>query len=247
MEESEYNSYVEVCRRAVEDDRVFNQFKRDERYTAILEHVSPALGGEYLAELTRRWRLLVPHIDWVAVQKLDSIGNPRKSVYDLMELSPTTLRYIFYGLYILSLQSKKALRIVEIGGGHGGQCYILHVLAPLFNIKIESYTIIDIKEVVALQNKCLSKLGIPCTYLPANSYMTGLGKYDLCMSNYALGELPLRVQTDYLRVVEASDRHFFVWNMTPIHQYFTDRSRIHRYQFEREVPCSGGSVVIYTK
>ena len=40
--------YIEICQKSVEDDSVFSSFKRDPRYTIMLEHVSPEQGQEYI-------------------------------------------------------------------------------------------------------------------------------------------------------------------------------------------------------
>ena len=39
--------YSQICTEAVEDEDVFEKFKKDPRYTAILEHVSFEQGQEY--------------------------------------------------------------------------------------------------------------------------------------------------------------------------------------------------------
>jgi hypothetical protein len=47
-EEKYANEYLEICRRAVEDDEIFAKFKSIQGYKNILEHVTPRQGHEYL-------------------------------------------------------------------------------------------------------------------------------------------------------------------------------------------------------
>ncbi len=45
--EDSKDPYSQICTEAVEDEDVFEKFKKDPRYTAILEHVSYEQGKEY--------------------------------------------------------------------------------------------------------------------------------------------------------------------------------------------------------
>lgn len=68
------------------------------------------------------------------------------------------------------------LRIIEIGGGYGGQCKII-----MDNYKVSCYHIIDLPEVCELQRKnCLAE----CFTEPTGE------QYDLVISNYAISEIP---------------------------------------------------------
>ena len=46
--EESKNPYSQICIEAVESDDVFKNFKKDPRYTAILEHVSVAVSYTHL-------------------------------------------------------------------------------------------------------------------------------------------------------------------------------------------------------
>ena len=49
--EESKDPYSQVCIEAVENDDVFNKFKKDPRYTAILEHVSIEQGKLYAQDI----------------------------------------------------------------------------------------------------------------------------------------------------------------------------------------------------
>ena len=49
--EESKDPYSQVCIEAVEDDNIFNKFKKDPRYTAILEHVSVEQGKLYAEDI----------------------------------------------------------------------------------------------------------------------------------------------------------------------------------------------------
>ena len=48
LSQQDTDPYAQICKEAVEDDIKFETFKRDPRYTAILEHVPYEHGREYV-------------------------------------------------------------------------------------------------------------------------------------------------------------------------------------------------------
>jgi hypothetical protein len=162
-------THEEISYNAVNDDNMFRIFKQNRKFVDILEHVTYEQGLDYISEIKR---YQYKDYDWNIFLENDIIGNPL--IYDyyneLSELkmniyliSPTTLRYICFGLKILEYvkqNMKDEIDIIEIGGGYGGQCKILYDLFKVNNIRIKSYTIIDLDGVSKLQNKYLTKLGL---------------------------------------------------------------------------------------
>ena len=49
--EESKDPYTQICLEAVENDDVFKNFKKDSRYTAILEHVSVEQGKLYAQDI----------------------------------------------------------------------------------------------------------------------------------------------------------------------------------------------------
>lgn len=150
---SETSSYPQLCQLAVENEEVFANFKRYPAYQAILEHVSYEHGKEYLDIILKEDPELVSLFN--KFRENDLLGNP--IVYDYGQygiFSPTTLRYIKVARDLRKkFGDMSHMRVVEIGGGYGGQCKILSDLCGF-----ASYTIIDLPEAVKLANKYLSAL-----------------------------------------------------------------------------------------
>lgn len=225
-------THEEISYNAVNDDNMFRIFKQNKKFVDILEHVTYEQGLDYISEIKR---YQYKHYDWNIFLENDIIGSPL--VYDyhnqlselkmnIYHISPTTLRYICFGLKILEYvkqNSKDEIDIVEIGGGYGGQCKILYDLFKVNNIRIKSYTIIDLDGVSKLQNKYLTKLGLTNIITLSNTECIEklYNNYDLCISNYALGEFEKNIQNFYINnVLLRCQRHFITWNTYPVHDYF---------------------------
>ncbi len=228
----EFYANDNVCKDAINDESVFNVFKRIPEFTYILEHVSFEQGIEYINEI-KKYNYL--KYDWNQFLLNDTLGNPK--VFDYYEylkeiklntyfISATTLRYICFGLkildYIISTGNSE-LDIIEVGGGYGGQCKILFDICNANNIKIKTYTIIDLENVVKLQKKYLDILHIPVLTVPFNQDCISIikDKYDLFISNYALGEFEKNTQSFYIENILPRCENFYItWNSFPIDKYF---------------------------
>src|SRR5439155_585481 len=97
-------------------------------YTDMLEHVSYSQGNDYLNIILNEYPDLVKKFS--AFRENDAIGDPRTYLYEKHGLfSPTTLRYIkIAGDIRARFGDLSRMHIVEIGGGYGGQCKIIHDL-----------------------------------------------------------------------------------------------------------------------
>ena len=143
--------YADICREAVEDDKVFAKFKQDPRYTAILEHVSPEHGGRYI-ERIMEYELNDEMID--EFKDNDDLGGANRVDYGepFGKVSPSTLRYVRNALDISYFFGEGELnKIVEIGGGYGGLCKTISCLCDF-----DEYHLYDIEPASKLQEKYLS-------------------------------------------------------------------------------------------
>lgn len=262
MNEHDYLGYSNICKLCSENDVVFNNFKSNKIYNGILEHVNYELGIKYLDLLYTKFSNYINNINFDKILENDRIGNPTK--YNFVEyiikynlklnttfISPTTLRYLVIGLDILYNYTKnnknQSLDIIEIGGGYAGQCKIIYDLANIFNIVINSYTIIDLENVIKLQKKYLNIVGdYKVNFISSNNINSSilLHKYDLFISNYALGELmPISLQDLYINlVVSKSLNVYIIWNMTEINDYFKND----KFIIENEIPQTGINNVLIT-
>jgi hypothetical protein len=180
--ENRYKAYFELCKEASLDEEIFKNFKRHPDCTGMLEHVSYELGLEYIKVIKKYFPDLLNRIDRFITN--DLVGNPYTYIYDGLEFSPSNLRYIkVLGDLINLCGTLNGLNIIEVGGGYGGQCKIIHdLLTP------GSYTIIDHPDVLKLTDKYLSYFDIK---------RSNKTKFDLFISNYAFTEIDYNYQQEY--------------------------------------------------
>ncbi len=202
------SAYREVCRNAVLDEAIFQNFRSIEAYFSAVEC---GQSGEFAAYIrthaTPRTLSLIPQFS-----KLDLYGNPvRNSIPEWGLFSGTTLRYVLFADHISRLfDLPKNYTAVEIGAGFGGQAYILSTLLPF-----DQYYIYDLPEVELLIEKMMSTLSISNTAcLDAHAELP-VESIDLLISNYALSECDRLTQLDYFkRVVVKAKRGYMLYNDT---------------------------------
>lgn len=188
--------YAEFCKLASVDEQLFASFKRHPAYTPILEHVSFQQGLEYLSifqEVTPEYFCFLE-----SFRLNDRIGNPEVFNYgDFGFFSPTTLRYMKVisdlKIHFGSLDDKD---VIEIGGGYGGQCFVLSKVC-----KFRSYTIVDLPEVIPLIRKYLDLLGVDHVTCVSPDEFWGKNVYDLVISNYAFSECFRDMQNFYMNKI----------------------------------------------
>jgi hypothetical protein len=236
---------------AVNNDHYFQIFKRDANFRIILEHVTPELGLQYINSIKTLMSAdpTLTHLAWDKYMENDMYGNPFKIDYsqqlkDIQNISnysvsPSTLRYICFGLQIYNYikhLGKKEITIIEVGGGYGGQCKILQDICAQFNISIKKYTLIDLESLSKLQRKYLDKLNVKNVVTLSNKECLNKleDTYDLFISNYALGEFTLDVQNFYINnVLNKCTNYFITWNSPPIN------SKLKFLAKKEEVPQTG--------
>ena len=197
--------YAEICREAVEDDKVFAKFKQDPRYTAILEHVSPEHGGRYI-ERIMEYELNDEMID--EFKDNDDLGGANRVDYGepFGKVSPSTLRYITNALDISYFFGEGELnKIVEIGGGYGGLCKTINCLCDF-----DEYHLYDIEPASKLQKKYLSRFDIKAVH---HSVPEETKDIDLLISNYAYSELGEKLQDLYYNnVIKNAKKVYMILN-----------------------------------
>ena len=82
--------YVEVCKNAANDSSVFDTFKQNKHYTAILEHTPQQLVEHYISKCSTD----LIKSNWLKFSLNDQLGNPAKVVCSVGCFSPSTIRYI---------------------------------------------------------------------------------------------------------------------------------------------------------
>lgn len=239
-----YHKYTNFCRKAINNAELFKNFKRHPDYTYMLEHVTPDYGRKYITQLKNDYKDILLKIDWNIIKNNDKFGDPilvdySKELQDIVKLdsylySPTTLRYLYIAVDIfMKMKNNDMLNIVEIGGGYGGQCLILCLLAPLFQKNIKNYTILDLKYPILIQQKYLEKFTLPVDiYSTTIENFTMTQQIDLLISNYALSEIQESYQNIYIPVIEKSTAGYMLWNRPHIMKCLINK----KAQIINEVP-----------
>lgn len=194
------SSYLKVCNEAANNDHIFNTFRRSQPFRLIVEN-SPLKSGQEYSELIRqKFPWLLAYMDKFLLS--DKIGDPQLYTIDGVDISPSTLRYIktlgdlhhFFG-------SIDGMRITEIGGGYGGLCKIIHDV-----YKPASYSIFDLREVLKLQEKFLSKYNVSPELYPSPVY----NESDLVIAMYSWSELSSDLQVEYLDQVIKNAKNCYI-------------------------------------
>jgi hypothetical protein len=201
-------SYLQACKDAVKN---ITTFKQDERLHAIFEHCPKSIADEYHKQIPE-WLLNKGFTN-------DFYGSPRLHNYGQKKFSTSTLQYIgVLANLVRMFGSLDGWRIVEIGGGYGGQC---RTITDVYNVGC--YHIIDLPEVCELQRK----------YCQAECYTLPTGQqYDLVISNYALSEIVNNKL--YIDEVVKKAKHGYLTCNTDFVQLDFEHSRVNDIIGERE-------------
>jgi SAM-dependent methyltransferase len=202
--------YLNVCYDAGTYEDQFKVFKLNPVYTQILEHTSYSQGLSYLLDIQQNFPEYIEHLDLFRLN--DQYGSPHQYYYDNIGLiSPSTLRYIkvlsdIKNLFGTDFTDKK---IIEIGCGYGGQCFIFSQF-----FKNCKYYLVDLPQVQKLIDKYLNKLKVQNYQLVSMDDLKHNNEsYDLVISNYAYSELDIQLQDYYYdNIIKHSDNGYFTLN-----------------------------------
>jgi hypothetical protein len=204
-------NYLKVCKSFVEDNLLFKDFRRNELYHEILEHVSYDDAKSYIEEMKN-----ISHLtgdDIFDLKKNDEVDN-----------------------------------IVEIGGGYGGLCRIIHSY-----IGFENYMILDLPEVNELSKKYLSNFQSLDEKVMQMFYdeISSVDNIDLLISNYAFSECSFELQEAYYNGVISNANKFYITynNITPRNmssEYFLEyASKDFDIEVENEVRKCHTNFIMY--
>lgn len=205
---SEMSSYPRFCYLAATDEFAFKDFKSHPDYRAILEHVTPTQGSEYLKIIRDKYLFVLDALE--ECRKNDSIGNPYIHFFPgVGDFSPTTLRYMkVAGDLISTFSGLDGVNIIEIGGGYGGQCTVLSALA-----RFAHYTLVDLPEPALLTRKYLDRLNVKNTTCYSTEDFQAEDTYDLVISNYAFSEISEDEQRVYVeKILNRSKCGYITYN-----------------------------------
>jgi putative sugar O-methyltransferase len=231
--ESENGLYIGAVKEAARNYAAFSKFKRNPHYRAILEHVSPEQGREYLEIIRQQSPEFVSNIDRFKIN--DMVGGPLVYEYpDIGTISPTTLRYIKVASDLQKhFGDLMGGKIVEVGVGYGGQCLVYDRIGSF-----KEYHLYDLPPVLDLVAQYLE------CHLLRSSYRTstlnrnnGDETYDLAISNYAFSELPSQVQAKYVeKIFSRSKRGYLTMNSGMENSCFT-KNKLSLDELRRLLPA----------
>ncbi len=205
---SDNGLYVPFVAEAASNPNVFATFKSSPIYTEVLEHVSEALGSQYLDVIARENPQYLSKIE--AIKLNDAIGKPLLGSYNgIGDISPTTLRYMKVASDLHKYFGDNFKTIAEIGVGYGGQMLIIDKLFDIYQ-----YSLFDLPPVLNLVSRYLESHQLNSSYrcLTINQ-SSGGERYDLAISNYAFSELPSSLQKLYIRkILLNSQRGYLTMN-----------------------------------
>ena len=231
-----YASYTNFIQHVVNQPVL--DFKSHPAYTTILEHLDAESAREQVRILNDKGVSDMEISEFTSLN--DALGNPTKRYINKnISCSPTSIRYVYHSHLILEHFSKfsNEIDIVELGGGYGGLCVAILAFAPKFNIKIKSYTIIDLTEPIALQKRYLREIGVSgVKFINADTYGKGVPSGSYLISNYAFSEFDAENRAKYQKVLFPNISHgFMAWNFIPLYDFGFQVTA------EPEVPQTGGS------
>jgi len=216
-----YDRYIQCIEEQLKNTTL--TFKSEPRYKDILEHVSPYQGLEYFGLIHREFPEAIDSMRaYVAAN--DSVGHPDMTMYGTLLCSPTSLRYVFHAHLILAHARRLGLtdiNVVELGAGYGGLCFALHYFANAFGVTLTSYTLLDLPQANALQERYLQQMPMTGTLRFVSSETFGKDvSAEFLVSNYAFSELPHSLQQEYLNTLFPKIKHgFMAWNFIPVYDF----------------------------
>ena len=221
-----YNEYQKFLKKEIKKPIENTNFKSNNIYKVILEHVGIQEGNQYYYLFLKKYSKEINNPDLIKeiINLNDSIGKPNK--YNIARFglcSPTNMRYLLHACLILQHIYNKNIKdanIIEIGGGYGGLSLFIHKLSVSFGININSYTIFDLKEPSKLQEKYFNKLNINTKCYTIENF-SELNKNSFLISNYAFSEFSPETREDYVKkIIEPYISHgFLVWNFINFYKF----------------------------
>lgn len=220
----DYTNYLKMIENVCKFEDL-TYFKSHPDYTYVLEHTGQGDGLEYLNLIKKRTKIAEAEIKAFCSLN-DSIGNPHKVNFGFVNTAPSNLRYIFHSHLILShISSLKlpVLNIVEVGGGYGGLALCLDFFSKSYGVRINSYTIVDLKAPNDLQRLYVSKVNpkMKVDFVDGASFGKDIELQDaFLISNYCFSELDDERREQYEKNLFSKVAHgFMCWNMIPLYNF----------------------------
>ena len=209
--DSNAEKYIQACQRFVIDDLEFSRFRQDKDYGKILEGGEYVVGSSYLERIktTHDLDFLLSNLE--KFKENDIYGTPTIYNYEILgNICPNTIHYISTLLDIRKqFNGNEFKKIVEIGAGFGALCKIISSIYDF-----ETYTIVDLPDVVKLCEKYLShfpELNGRVSYVPCDKISAiDFSNTDLCISEAAMAECGYETQKLYIDTIVNNSRLVYI-------------------------------------
>jgi putative sugar O-methyltransferase len=221
-----YTKYLNYIKDKVLGENNITRFKSSYYYTSVLEHVNKNQGIEYINYINSD-----TNIDNNMIKNFcelnDKIGNARLHNFNGLNVSCSSLRYILHTHLILSHIKKlnlKKLNIVEMGGGYGGLCLCVNYFSNFYDVKIDSYKIIDLEPACKLQELYLNSVDYKLnniSYINSDTFGSDIKDENMFLiSNYCFSEIEDSLKIKYMEILFPKISHGFItWNMIPVFNF----------------------------
>ena len=218
-----YDDYVLFLKNINTDNiRNFN-FKSNNRYNKILEHVSYYQGIQYLNLIENDFSQMPIENVKNYLKINDMHGQPKCEIFTstngtILFCSPTSLRYVYHALVILTYLKKVNLKsIVEVGCGYGGLYLAICYFSNILNIEIDNYYFIDFPEVnnlidnyIKINEASLTKKINYCLH-NCFEYGNSINDNDLFLiSNYCFTEISQEHIHNYIKILFNKVKNGFI-------------------------------------
>lgn len=247
------DKYINLCKIALEDNIIFNNLKNNKNYGMVEKFdKNYKICGEWLINIL--FKKYPKNIDLLEIGiENDKFLNPVKFDYSYLlknkinlstyQLSYCCISYVIKALNIITHMKTlniNKFNIVEIGGGYGGQAFVLVKLAKIYNMNINTYSIFDLEYPSLIQNKYINltnlrQLCIFNTYYKIDIDKNITNEFNFLISNYAFSEISTQIQNLYINNILYNVKHgFILWNFLNkenINPYF---QKINKGNFDRE-------------
>jgi len=147
-----------------------------------------------------------------------TIGNPISVTIDGEELCYDYIQAVYEITTLFNLIDLNDKNILEIGGGYGRTCH-----SVLSNVKCNSYTIVDLEEMISVSRAYLKKVLDPSNYkkimfITIDDFDTLREKYfDLTIQIDGFNEMVKEVVKNYINFIDVNSLNFYVKN--PVGKY----------------------------
>lgn len=240
-----YKNYINTIKKQLNLQPEQWYFKNDHNYTGILEHVSEEQGNQFLNIIQIKYKNFYDsNLEFLKqlCDLNDKNGKTQKYQFkNFMTCSPSNLRYILHSLLILDDVKKYKLNdidIIEIGGGYGGLCLFILNIAPLFDLRINSYSIFDLLEASQLQKIYLDALNIKNVNFYQLDNFNNLKDNSFLISNYAFSEISNELQVQYIKKIinPYTKFGFLTWNFIPFYDFVENSIIEKELEYPQTIP-----------